>query len=76
VGAVTPADLASWWWHVAKVTARGFWDGLPGPWPVKAVIIVALAGLFAAGQLIPGEVDEYLLAAALARLNRWYQARR
>jgi hypothetical protein len=64
--ATTVSDLASWWWTVVRVSARAGWDALPGPWPVKVALIVLLA----AGQLIPGELDEMLLLLAIGWVKR------
>ena len=60
---MTALDLAAWWWHVAKVTALDYWESLPGPWPVKVLLIaVCLA--------IPGQVDELILLAVVAWFRR------
>jgi hypothetical protein len=60
------ACVARWWRHVAAVTARDLWDGLPGPWPVKVLLVVVT-------QAIPGPQDELLLLAVVA-LWRKYRA--
>jgi hypothetical protein len=57
------ADVAGWWWYVAKATARGLWDGLPGPWPVKVLLVVACTA-------IPGALDEIALLALVAWARR------
>lgn len=52
-------SLAQWWAFLARHYARGLWDSLPGPWPVRLVLIaVCLA--------IPGPQDEILLAVIVA----------
>lgn len=65
-------DVAGWWWHVVKVSAADGWRWLPGPWPVKLTLVVLLA----AGQLIPGELDELIVLAVIAgvkRLAAWWR---
>ena len=56
---MTAADLAGWWLYVARVTAAESWRSLPGPWPVKALLVVACAA-------IPGPFDEVALVAITA----------
>jgi len=58
--------VASWWAYVIKYQAREGWRALPGPWPVKILLIALLA----AGQLIPGELDELLLLLAIGWVKR------
>jgi len=70
--AATAGDVASWWWCVARMSARSGWDALPGPWPVKVALIVLLA----AGQLIPGEADELVLLLLIGYVKRRMDARR
>lgn len=61
-------DTARWYWLAVKTEARETWDILPGPWPVKVVIIGAVLA-------IPGNVDDLALLAAL-RLLKARKARR
>ena len=70
--AATVVDVASWWWCVARMSARSGWDALPGPWPVK----VALVLLLIAGQLVPGELDELLLIFLIGYVKRRMDARK
>jgi hypothetical protein len=70
--ATTVSDLAAWWWCVVRMSARAGWDALPGPWPVKIALILLLA----AGQLIPGELDEVLLLLAIGYVKRRMDARK
>ena len=58
--------VASWWAYVIRYEAREGWRALPGPWPVKILLIALLA----AGQLIPGELDELLLLLAIGWVKR------
>ena len=58
--------VASWWAYVIRYEAREVWRALPGPWPVKILLIALLA----AGQLIPGELDELLLLLAIGWVKR------
>jgi hypothetical protein len=62
------AGLASFWWAVAKWQARELWDSLPGPWYVKALIIVICLA-------IPGQVDEIAIVAVTAAWRK-YRTRR
>jgi hypothetical protein len=57
------ADLAGWWWAAVVAMGRAAWDALPGPWYVKAALIVIT-------QLIPGPQDELLLLAIVAVCRR------
>ena len=57
-------DVIGWWVYVARTQARELWDALPGPWPVKVLLIVAC-------QAIPGPLDEIaVVAIAAARRHR------
>ena len=56
---MTAADLAGWWLYVARVTAAELWRSRPGPWPVKALLVVACVA-------IPGPFDEVALVAITA----------
>jgi hypothetical protein len=61
-----------WYWAWIKVTARTLWDSLPGPWPVKIMLLIAT-------QLIVGPFDEIALIGGpviYRRARRWYRARR
>lgn len=51
--------LASWWGYVARYEARRLWESMPGPWPVRVLLIVACAA-------VPGPADELALAAIVA----------
>ena len=57
------ANVAGWWWHVTKTTARDTWDALPGPWPVKLTLIVVCTA-------IPGALDEIAVLALVAWARR------
>lgn len=57
------ADVAAWWWLVTRITARQFWDALPGPWPVKVTLLVVCVA-------IPGGFDELVLLAVVAWWRR------
>jgi hypothetical protein len=59
-------DVAGWWWLAVRVCAADLWQWLPGPWPVKVLLLAILA----AGQYIPGELDELLFIAAIAAAKR------
>lgn len=54
---------ASWYWYVARQAALDLWRGLPGPWYVKVLLIIAT-------QLIPGPQDELALIAIVAWSRR------
>lgn len=59
--------VAVWhWWpvFVARCQVRSLWEGLPGPWPVKAALCVACLA-------IPGPQDELLLLAVTAAFRVW-----
>lgn len=60
--------LVSWWAYVIRYEAREMWRALPGPWPVKVLLVVAC-------QAIPGPLDEIALLAAVAAFRK-RQARR
>ena len=68
----TVSAVVSWWAYVLRYEAREGWRALPGPWPVKVLLIAILA----AGQLIPGEVDEVLMLAAIGWVKRRLDQRR
>lgn len=57
------ADVAGWWAYVVRCEARELWRSLPGPWPVKAVLIIACLA-------IPGPLDEIALVAVAGALRR------
>jgi hypothetical protein len=52
-------SLARWWAFLACRFARQTWDSLPGPWPVRVLLISACLA-------IPGPADELALAAVVA----------
>lgn len=52
-------SLAAWWAFLARYYARQLWDSLPGPWPVRVLLIGACLA-------IPGPADEIALAAVVA----------
>jgi hypothetical protein len=60
----------SWYLHMLMCYLRQMWDDLPGPWPVKVLLLVAT-------QAIPGPQDEIALLAVirLCRMVRKYLAR-
>ena len=58
----------AWPVFLARHYAREAWDGLPGPWPVKVVLLVAC-------QFIPGGFDEWALIV-LTQAVRRYKAKR
>ena len=62
-------EVASWWAYVARYEAREAWRALPGPWPVKVLLIVLCA-------LIPGPADEVALLAIVAALRKRRSSRR
>lgn len=53
------ASLARWAWWLTRWYARQLWDSMPGPWPVKAALVVAC-------MAIPGPADEIALAVIVA----------
>lgn len=61
------ADVIAWWYAAAVIAAKKLWDELPGPWWVKLLLI-------AATQVIPGQVDDFLLFGAI-KLARWFWRR-
>jgi hypothetical protein len=63
------AALASFWWAVIKWQARELWDSLPGPWPVKILILIITE------IAIPGPLDDVVLIAAVAAWRK-YRTRR
>lgn len=62
------ADLAWFWWTLVLFAAREAWSALPGPWPVKAALLI-----FCTLGPIPG--DEVVLFAIMAAW-RSYKARK
>lgn len=60
------ADVAGWWWLAVRVCAIDLWRWLPGPWPVKILLLAVLA----AGQFVPGELDELVFLALIALSKR------
>lgn len=70
--AASLADVARWWLYVVRVSVRDGWRWLPGPWWVKVLLLVLLA----AGQLIPGELDEYLFLLLIGLIKRRVDSRR
>lgn len=52
-------SLAAWWAWLARYYTRQAWDALPGPWPVRVLLIGACTA-------IPGPLDEIALAAIVA----------
>ena len=64
-----PSGIAFAVWHawpvfLARYYVRRTWDDLPGPWPVKALLIVACAA-------IPGPADEIALVAITRACRAW-----
>jgi hypothetical protein len=57
-----------WAWFLVRFYAVRLWRDLPGPWPVKVVLIVACVA-------IPGPFDEVALVA-LPRVCRAWRNRR
>lgn len=57
------SDVIGWWAYVVRYEAREAWRALPGPWPVKVLLIVAC-------QAIPGPLDEIALVALSAAWRR------
>jgi hypothetical protein len=62
------ARAASWWSYVVWFYAMQLWRSLPGPWPVKVLLLVAT-------QAIPGPLDEIALLAVTGAFRKW-RARR
>ena len=65
-------DIARWWLHVLRVSVVDGWRWLPGPWWVKVALLVLLA----AGQLIPGELDEWVALLVIGYVKRRVDARK
>ena len=61
--------VVSWWAYVIRYEAREMWRGLPGPWPVKVLLVVAC-------QAIPGPLDEIALLAVVAAVRKRRSSRR
>lgn len=57
------SSALSWYWFVIKWEVRELWRALPGPWYVKASLLIIT-------QLIPGPQDEILLLLVLAVLQK------
>lgn len=55
--------LASWWAYVLRYEARQMWRALPGPWPVKVLLVIAC-------QAIPGPLDEIALLTVVAAIRK------
>lgn len=62
-------SVAWFWGTVARFEARRLWQSLPGPWPVKVLLIVLT-------QAIPGPQDELLLLAVVAGWRAWRRHKR
>ena len=60
---MTIRECISWWAYVARFYARGLWEAVPGPWPVKILLIAVC-------QLIPGAFDEIALVLITAAWRR------
>ena len=58
---MTIRECISWWAYVARFYARGLWEAVPGPWPVKILLIAVC-------QLVPGAFDEIALVLITGRL--------
>ena len=56
-------EVVSWWAYVIRYEAREMWRALPGPWPVKVLLVVAC-------QAIPGPLDEIALLAVVAAVRK------
>lgn len=61
-------DLWSWYAYAVRVMLLDTWRALPGPWPVKAALVVTCL-------MIPGCFDEIALLAVV-KVCRARQARR
>ena len=61
--------VVSWWAYVIRYEAREAWRALPGPWPVKVLLVVAC-------QAIPGPLDEIALLAVVAAVRKRRSSRR
>ena len=61
--------VVSWWAYVIRYEAREMWRALPGPWPVKVLLVVAC-------QAIPGPLDEIALLAVVAAVRKRRSSRR
>lgn len=55
----------SWPVYCARDLLVSLWNGLPGPWPVKVLLILAC-------QLIPGGFDEWALIMVTAAWRRYH----
>ena len=62
-------EVVSWWAYVIRYEAREMWRALPGPWPVKVLLVVAC-------QAIPGPLDEIALLAVVAAVRKRRSSRR
>lgn len=60
--------VIGWWAYVVRYEAREMWRALPGPWPVKVLLIIAC-------QAIPGPFDEVAVIAIAAARRRRAQER-
>ena len=63
---MTIRECISWWAYVVRFYARRLWDAVPGPWPVKILLIAVC-------QLIPGAFDEIALVLITAAWRRHHR---
>ena len=56
-------SVVSWWAYVLRYEAREMWRALPGPWPVKVLLLAVCAA-------IPGPADEVILILAVGALRK------
>lgn len=61
-------DLVRWYALAVRMLVKDLWDGLPGPWWVKVLLI-------AVTQAIPGPQDEIVLVLIVAAVRK-YKARK
>jgi len=57
------ADIAYFWFWAVFYALKSVWDDLPGPLPVKVLLIIACT-------LVPGPWDEIVLLAMIAVIRR------
>jgi hypothetical protein len=55
--------FTAWYWMGVKMLAGDLWTALPGPWPVKLLVVLVLLA-------IPGPQDELLLVLFLSWRKR------
>ena len=55
--------VASWWAYVVRYEARETWRAMPGPWPVKVLLLAVLLA-------VPGQLDELVFLAALSAFRK------